>query len=78
MVLLEPSYECASLAALPGLCGYRNRAQHALLGKRLVITNRDAIPGLHTATQGAERILTLREFRNGDCALCVWRAVQRG
>jgi hypothetical protein len=84
--MLESGYECTHLAALPGLAGYSNRAQRTLLGKRLIaITNRDAVPGLHTTAQGAQRIFTLREFRNGDCccAACALlrrfrRAVQGG
>ena len=80
MVLLESGYECAHFAALSGLGGYSNRAQRTLLGERLVATNRDAVPGLHTTAQGAQRIFTLREFRNGACALLrvFWRAVQGG
>ena len=78
MVLLESGYEGAHFAALPGLGGYGNRAQRTLLGKRFVAANHDAVPGLHTTAQGAQRIFTLREFRRNALLRVFWRAVQGG
>jgi hypothetical protein len=56
-----------------------NRAQRALLGERLLAANRDAVPGLHAAAQGIQRLFALGEFRSGRCgALGVRGAVERG
>ena len=56
-----------------------NRAQRALLGERLLAANRDAVPGLHAAAQGIQRLIALGEFRSGRCgALGVRGAVERG
>lgn len=77
MVWLEPCYECTRLVALPGFGGYGNWTQCALLGDRLITTDCDAVPGLHTTAQGAECFFTLRKFRNRGCAFRIRGAVQR-